>query len=93
MRKKPRLVLIANTSSFLRIYVLKHIETLSRGYKVYVCCNNANQLKNLVPRNVSLIEINFKRGISFFNDVLTFFKTLFFSLQKNQMFQFHLLQK
>ncbi len=82
MKKKPRLVLIANTSSFLRIYVLKHIETLSRGYKVYVCCNNANQLKNLVPRNVSLIEINFKRGISFFNDVITFFKTLFFFFTK-----------
>ena len=70
MKKKIKLALIANTSDFLRIYTLNHVQTLSKNYDLYICCNNASELKKIVPSNVLLININFKRGISFFNDII-----------------------
>lgn len=79
--KKKKIVFIANSPDFLKIYLLKHIEFLSRKFALYVCCKNADQLKGFVPRNIILISINFERGISFFNDINSFFKTLFFFLK------------
>ena len=86
MKKKIKISIIANTSSFLRIYTLKHIELLSKNYEIFICCNNAQQLKSVVPNNVLLIDINFKRGISLFNDIYTFFVTLLFFLKKRPDF-------
>ena len=82
MKKKFRLVLIANTSDFFRSYTLNHIRMLSKNYDLYICCNNAPELKKIVPHNVILININFQRGISFFADITAFFKTFFFFLKK-----------
>ncbi len=75
---KNKIVLIANTSNFFNSFMLQHIKQLSKKYKLFVCCNDAEKLKKLVPKEVSLVSINFKRGISLFSDLITFIITLFF---------------
>ena len=88
MNKRFKIVLIANTSNFFNVFMLNHIEQLSKKYDLFICCNDADKLKKKIPRNASLININFKRGISLFNDIAAFFITLFFFLKKDQIFQF-----
>ncbi len=78
MRKKFKIVLIANTCNFFNVFMLEHIKQLSIKNKVLVCCNEAYKLKKIVPRNVILVNIKFKRGISLFNDFLAFVSILFF---------------
>ena len=82
MNKKFKIVLIANTSNFFNVFMLNHIEQLSKKYDLFVCCNDADKLKKKIPSNVSLININFKRSISLFHDIVAFFITLFFFLKK-----------
>ena len=79
--------MIANTSNFFNVFMINHINNLSKKYDVFISCNGAdNQKKN---SNVSLIKINFKRGISF-NDIFAFLSTLYFSLKIDQISQFRL---
>ena len=82
MNKRFKIVLIANTSNFFNVFMLNHIEQLSKKYDLFICCNDADKLKKKIPGNVSLININFKRSISLFHDIATFFITLFFFLKK-----------
>lgn len=79
--KKKKAFFIANSPDFLKIYLLKHIDFLSRKFELYVCCKNANQLKGFVSNDTILISINFERGLSFLNDVRSFFKILSFFLK------------
>jgi len=82
MNKRFKIVLIANTSNFFNVFLLNHIEQLSKKYDLFICCNDADRLKKKIPSNVSLININFKRSINLFYDIATFFITLFFFLKK-----------
>lgn len=78
MTKKFKIVLIANTSHFFNSFMLNHIKQLSKKYDVLICCNDVNKLKKLTPSNVSLIRMNFKRGLKLYNDIVVFLITLFF---------------
>ena len=78
MKKKSKIVLISNTANFFSSFALKHIEELSKKYNLFVCCNNSIHLKKLIPNNVTLININFKRGVSLFHDIAAFLNTLIF---------------
>ena len=81
MNKKVKLILISNAYNFFNVFMLNHIFELSKRYDLYICCNNASKLKKKVPRNVSLININYKRGLSLFHDLFTFLITLFYILK------------
>lgn len=81
MKNKIKITLIANTSNFFNSFMLKHINELSKKYELFVCCSNAEQLNKLISKDVSLVNINFKRGISLFNDFINFLNTLFFFLK------------
>lgn len=81
MNKKPKIVLIANTFNFFNTFMLNHIKQLSKKYNLFICCNDAEKLKKKIPNNVSLLNINFKRNISLFSDLVTFLFTLFFLLK------------
>ena len=82
MNKRFKIFLIANTSNFFNVFMLNHIEQLSKKYDIFICCNDADKLKKKIPSNVSLININFKRSISLFHDIAAFFITLFFFFKK-----------
>ena len=82
MNKRFKIVLIANTSNFFNVFMLNHIKQLSKKYELFICCKDADKLKEKIPSNVSLININFKRGISLFHDISAFFIMLFFFLKK-----------
>ena len=81
MNKKLKIVLIANTFNFFNTFMLNHIKQLSKKYNLFICCNDADKLKKKIPNNVSLLNINFKRNISLFSDLVTFLFTLFFLLK------------
>ena len=82
MIKKPKIALISNTSNFFNSFALNHIKQLSKNYDLYICCNDPLNLKKMVPKNVSLINLKFRRNISFFNDIISFLLTLFFFLRE-----------
>ncbi len=81
MKDRIKIALIANTSNFFSSFMLQHIKQLSKKYELFVCCNDVKKLNKLVPKDVSLVGINFKRGISLFSDVITLITTLFFFLR------------
>ena len=66
MNKKSKIALISNTPNFFAAFTLKHIKQLSKKYNLFICCNAPDKLKKIIPNNVSLINLNFKRNISFF---------------------------
>lgn len=86
MKKKLRIILIANTSHFFNVFMLNHIKQLSKKYDLFICCNEANKLKKNIPNNVSLVNIKLKRGISFFHDMSAFFFVIYFFLKKKPDF-------
>ena len=45
MNKRFKIVLIANTSNFFNVFMLNHIEQLSKKYDLFICCNDADKLK------------------------------------------------
>ena len=81
MKKKIKIAIISNTSNFFKSFMLKHIKILSKSYELTIFCHTAHKLKSDVPRNVSLIDINFRRGISIFNDIIAFLLLIFFFLK------------
>lgn len=76
MNNKKKIILISNTFNFFNVFMLNHIKHLSYKYALCICCKNAHFLKKKVPKNVLLINVNFIRGISFFNDIIAFFSLL-----------------
>jgi len=82
MNKKTKIVLISNTFNFFKNFALKHIEQLSNKYNLFICCDDPIKLKKIVPNNVTLININFKRNISFFNDIISFLLILIFFIRE-----------
>ncbi len=77
MIKKFKIILISNTSNFFNSFMLNHVKKLSNQYDLFICCNNADSLKKKFPNNVTLININFRRGLNLFHDLLNFFLVLF----------------
>ena len=82
MNKRLKIFLISNTSNFFNVFMLNHIKQLSKKHDLFICCNDVEKLNSLIPANVSLININFKRGISLFNDIATFLFLLIFFIYK-----------
>ena len=82
MKKRFKIFLISNTSNFFNVFMINHIHQLSKNYDVFICCNDAHNLKKFIPNNVSLINISYKRGISFFHDMYTLFCTMLLFLKK-----------
>ena len=78
MNKKIKIVLIANTANFFKSFMLYHIEQLSIKYELIILCNDADKLKKVIPSNVSLKNIKFKRGLNFFNDMISFLRHYFY---------------
>lgn len=82
MTKKFKIILIANTINFFNSFMINHIKHLSKKYDVLICCNDVGNLKKKIPKNVSMVNIKFKRGFSLFHDIITFLETLYIFIKK-----------
>jgi glycosyltransferase involved in cell wall biosynthesis len=82
MNRKSKVVLIANTSNFFNTFLLKHVDELSKNCNLFICCDDVHKLKKFIPKNVSLINVKFKRGLNLYHDITAFFSTLFFFLKE-----------
>ena len=61
--------------------MLTHIKRLSKDFNLLICCNNVLSIKKLVPKNVSLHNINFVRKPNLLIDIASFFSLLYFFLK------------
>lgn len=76
MKKKLTLVMVATTAYTINVFMLNNIKKLSKHYNLLIVCNNALSLKKLLPKNILLNDINFKRKPDPIIDLVTFFKLL-----------------
>ena len=81
MKKKIKIALIATTDSTFKSFMLTHIKRLSKDFNLLICCNNVLSIKKLVPKNVSLHNINFVRKPNLLIDIFSFFSLLYFFLK------------
>lgn len=79
MDRKLKIAIVSTTSSVIKSFMINHIQTLSAKYAIFIYCNNADELKILLPDNVVLTNINIKRKPNLFADILIFLKlTMYF---------------
>jgi len=78
IKKKYKIAFIAPTYITFKAFMLNHIKELNKKYIIFIYCNDAHKLKNLVSRNTHLIDIEFKRNINILFDFRIFFVLLFF---------------
>ena len=45
MTKRTKIALIANTSNFFNVFMINHIDHLSKKYDLIICCENVNFLR------------------------------------------------
>lgn len=61
--------------------MIGHIKKLSFYYNLIIYCNDAFLLKKLIPKNVVLININFKRKPNLLADFNTFCVLIFYLIK------------
>lgn len=82
MKNFLKIAIIATTHAPISSFMLSHIKKLSVNYNIFICCKNANLLKELVPKNVLLFNVNFERKPNFFIDLIVLIKLSIFFLRK-----------
>lgn len=81
MKKKLTIAFVAITASTINSFMLKNINKLSNAYNILIFCNDVSLIKRKIPKNVSLIKINFKRKLNLTHDLVSFFKLLYFFIK------------
>lgn len=81
MKKKQTIALVAITASTINSFMLKHIKILSKDYNLLVFCNDTSLIKNKVPKDVLLTNINFKRKLNLIIDFISFLTMLYFFIK------------
>lgn len=74
MKKKLTIALVSTTAFTIDAFTLNHIEKLSNNYNLLVICKNAKSLKNKVPKNVVLLNLDIYRKPNLVFDIKTFFE-------------------
>ncbi len=83
MKKKYTIALVSPTSSTINSFMLGYIKKLSTYYNLVIYCKNALLLKKVIPKNVILTNINFKRKPNLIAD-FNAFCVLVFNLIKTR---------
>ena len=81
MKKKQTIALVAITASTINSFMLRHIKILSKDYNHLVFCNDTSLIKNKVPKDVLLTNINFKRKLNLIIDFISFLTMLYFFIK------------
>ena len=81
MKKKLTIAFVSTTAFTIDAFVLNHIEKLSSNYNLLIICNNAQLLKNKVPKNVILHNLDFYRKPNLAIDIKTFFELTYFIIK------------
>ena len=78
MKKEQTIALIAITASTINSFMLRHIEILSKDYNLLIFCNDTSLIRKKIPKNVLMININFKRQLNLIFDFVSFLSLLYF---------------
>lgn len=88
-----KIAFIATTHGTISSFMLAHIRRLSIKHDIFICCKDAHLLKKLVPKNVILNNINFKRKPDLVYDLIALFKLVKFFLNKRIDYTFSISPK
>tara|TARA_B110000238_G_scaffold127262_1_gene137408 strand:+ start:10301 stop:11425 length:1125 start_codon:yes stop_codon:yes gene_type:complete len=72
MKQKLTIVFVSTTAFTISAFMLNHIKKLSIHYNISIFSNNAKSLKEKVPNNILLVDLNFCRKPNFIIDIKTF---------------------
>lgn len=78
MKKKQTIAIVATTDFTIKSFMIGNIKKLSNHYNLIIYCNNAVSLKKIIPKNILLININFKRNPNLIIDFYTLCKLVYF---------------
>ena len=81
MKKEQTIALIAITASTINSFMLRHIEILSKDYNLLIFCNDTSLIRKKIPKNVLMININFKRQLNLIFDFVSFLSLLYFLIK------------
>lgn len=81
MKKKPTIAIVTTTASTISSFMLKNIKELNNYYNVLIFCKYAVSLKKIVPKEVLLTNINFKRKPNLIIDFVTFITLVYFLIK------------
>ena len=82
MKKKQTIAIVATTDFTIKSFMIGNIKKLSNHYNLIIYCNNAVSLKKIIPKNILLININFKRNPNLIIDFYTLCKLVYFLIKK-----------
>lgn len=77
MKQKLTIVFVSTTAFTINSFMLNHIKKLENHYNILIFCNNATSLKKKVPKNVSLVNLNFYRKPKLIIDLKTFLMLIY----------------
>ena len=81
MKKKQTIAIVATTDFTIKSFMIGNIKKLSNHYNLIIYCNNAVSLKKIIPKNILLININFKRNPNLIIDFYTLCKLVYFLIK------------
>ena len=81
MKKNKKIAIVSTEAITINAFMLGHIKKLSHHYNLLIFCNNAESLKRLLPKSVSLTNINFRRKPDLINDTVTFLLLLYYLIK------------
>lgn len=73
MKKFLKIAIVSTEAQTIISFMKNHIKKLNKKYKIFIYCNNADKLKNIIPKNVVVTNINFQRKSSLIKDLLALF--------------------
>ena len=83
MKKKLTIAFVSTTAFTIDAFVLNHVKKLNSNYNLIIICNNAKSLKNKVPKNVILYNLNFYRKPNLAIDIKTLFELTYFIIKSS----------
>ncbi len=71
----------------VKFFLVDHLISLSKDFKIFVFCNQENEEKvlKILPKEIKIINLGIKRDIALLSDILNLLKLAFF-LKKKQVF-------
>lgn len=70
--KKKNIIIFSSQLSNINFFLIDLVLSLNNSYCFYIICNN--DIKPITYKNVTYINLNLKRKLSIFNDLIIFFK-------------------
>ncbi len=68
----------------VKFFLVDHLKSLSKEFKIYIFCNQENEeeVLNVLPKEIEIINLGIKRDIALLSDIFNLLKLVFFLKEK-----------